>query len=149
MSKTRPHLARLVKKIARKKVIATATWRNSGNLIKEKNEDTLLPWCTWRIIIPRPDPWVPWDPTSMPTPGRDYTGLPATRWTTPRLELSTGEPPAPTTGMPPMMAHPGLDYDFTRLDIYGRAKQGRAKGNGRCPLHVDLSASLWFTSICM
>ncbi len=37
--------------------------------------------------------------------------------------------PCAYEAMPHMMAtHPGLEYDFARIDIYGRVKQGRAKG---------------------
>ena len=75
-------------------------------------------------------------------PGADYTGAAGYKMDYTKAGAEYGRAPCSYDGMPPMMAHPGLDYDFTRLDIYGRAKQGRAKGNGRCPLHLDLSASL-------
>ena len=75
-------------------------------------------------------------------PGADYTGAAGYKMDYTKAGAEYGRAPCSYDGMPPMMAHPGLDYDFTRLDIYGRAKQGRAKGNGRCPLHVDLSSSL-------
>ena len=73
-------------------------------------------------------------------PGADYTGAAGYKMDYTKAGAEYGRAPCSYDGMPPMMAHPGLDYDFTRLDIYGRAKQGRAKGNGQCPLHVDLSS---------
>ena len=78
-------------------------------------------------------------------PGADYTGAPGYKMDYAKAG-DYGRGPCSYDGMPPMMAHPGLDYDFTRLDIYGRAKQGRAKGN------VDVYCLLSFClclSVCV
>ena len=61
-------------------------------------------------------------------PGADYAGAAGYKMDYTKAGAEYGRAPCSYEGMPPMMAHPGLDYDFTRLDIYGRAKQGRAKG---------------------
>ncbi len=71
-----------------------------------------------------------------PAAAGDYPGAPGYKMEYGKPGAEFSRAPCAYDGMPPMMGgvHPGLDYDFTRLDIYGRAKQGRAKGKWMYPL---------------